>query len=229
VQSKPSSTGPLHFFYRYVWGYRMSRYVLARLLLFYASGLFLINTASAASIIQVSILSSTTIRVSLSGTIIGPVPAQTFGILFIDVPVSSSVDALAFGGFGSIIGDARLGANSINTAASGYNNGPYGGSLQLRNSENGIIPFAIGDVLSGSDVITFNNPHGLTQSMFDGVGAPIYWARNFDLVGTLEGYAVSYPVSSVPLPATLPLFATGLGGLGLLGWRRKRKAAALAA
>ena len=28
-----------------------------------------------------------------------------------------------------------------------------------------------------------------------------------------------------PLPATLPLFATGLGVLGLLGWRRKRKAA----
>ena len=28
-----------------------------------------------------------------------------------------------------------------------------------------------------------------------------------------------------PLPATLPLFATGLGALGLLGWRRKRKAA----
>ena len=32
-------------------------------------------------------------------------------------------------------------------------------------------------------------------------------------------------VSPVPLPATLPLFATGLGALGLLGWRRKRKAA----
>jgi hypothetical protein len=30
--------------------------------------------------------------------------------------------------------------------------------------------------------------------------------------------------STTPLPATLPLFATGLGGLGLLGWRRKRKA-----
>jgi hypothetical protein len=29
-----------------------------------------------------------------------------------------------------------------------------------------------------------------------------------------------------PLPATLPLFATGLAGLGLLGWRRKKKAAA---
>ena len=36
------------------------------------------------------------------------------------------------------------------------------------------------------------------------------------------------PVAT-PLPAALPLFATGLGAFGLLGWRRKRKASALAA
>jgi hypothetical protein len=30
----------------------------------------------------------------------------------------------------------------------------------------------------------------------------------------------------IPLPATLPLFASGLGALGLLGWRRKRKSTA---
>jgi hypothetical protein len=31
--------------------------------------------------------------------------------------------------------------------------------------------------------------------------------------------------ATTPLPASLPLFASGLGALGLLGWRRKRKAA----
>jgi hypothetical protein len=36
-------------------------------------------------------------------------------------------------------------------------------------------------------------------------------------------------VTPTPLPATLPLLITGLGSLGLLGWRRKRKVAALAA
>ena len=35
--------------------------------------------------------------------------------------------------------------------------------------------------------------------------------------------------TTTPLPAALPLFATVLGGLGLLGWRRKRKAQAVAA
>jgi hypothetical protein len=34
--------------------------------------------------------------------------------------------------------------------------------------------------------------------------------------------------AATPLPAALPLFATGIGGLGLLGWRRKRKARAVA-
>lgn len=32
--------------------------------------------------------------------------------------------------------------------------------------------------------------------------------------------------SATPLPAALPLFATGLGALGLLGWRKERKALA---
>ena len=31
-------------------------------------------------------------------------------------------------------------------------------------------------------------------------------------------------LTTTPLPAALPLFATGLGALGLIGWRRKRKA-----
>jgi len=41
--------------------------------------------------------------------------------------------------------------------------------------------------------------------------------------------AVTLPVATfsatTPLPAALPLFATGLAGLGLLGWRRKKAAA----
>jgi hypothetical protein len=46
------------------------------------------------------------------------------------------------------------------------------------------------------------------------------WTFNNPVTGNIYN-GVLY----VPVPATLPLFATGLGVLGLLGWRRKRKAA----
>jgi hypothetical protein len=45
-------------------------------------------------------------------------------------------------------------------------------------------------------------------------------------VGSLE--QVTPGGGATPLPAALPLFATGLGALGVLGFRRKRKALAAA-
>ena len=51
------------------------------------------------------------------------------------------------------------------------------------------------------------------------------YSHGFEAV-TAGQYAGAYVT---PLPAALPLFATGLAGLGLLGWRRKRKAAVLGA
>jgi len=51
---------------------------------------------------------------------------------------------------------------------------------------------------------------------------------NFDYLD--ESFVVTNVATDVtPLPAALQLFATGLGGLVLLGWRRKRKAASTAA
>jgi hypothetical protein len=44
----------------------------------------------------------------------------------------------------------------------------------------------------------------------------------------LTDVSITQDEVATPLPAALPLFATGLGGLGLLGWRRKRKAQAVA-
>jgi hypothetical protein len=50
---------------------------------------------------------------------------------------------------------------------------------------------------------------------------------------TITGGSIGTPeilkVDPTPLPAALPLFATGLGATGLFGWRRKRKAAGIAA
>jgi hypothetical protein len=49
---------------------------------------------------------------------------------------------------------------------------------------------------------------------------------NIDIVegNILTSVGALVQVNDLPIPAALPLFATGIGGLGLLGWRRKRKA-----
>ena len=42
-------------------------------------------------------------------------------------------------------------------------------------------------------------------------------------VATNEAVTFSNSPFTTPIPAALPLFAGGLGAMGLLGWRRKRK------
>jgi hypothetical protein len=54
------------------------------------------------------------------------------------------------------------------------------------------------------------------------IGTDIVGAGAFNAAFSLNGVAI-------PLPGTLTLFAAGLAGLGLLGWRRKLKQAAAAA
>src|SRR5262249_43537345 len=62
---------------------------------------------------------------------------------------------------------------------------------------------------------TIATPFLLTQAGFNDV-----WQSETVTISVTERAATT------PLPTALPLFATGLGALGLLGWRRKRKAAA---
>jgi hypothetical protein len=49
------------------------------------------------------------------------------------------------------------------------------------------------------------------------------WFLNNEFSTVAFDNATLSSVSAVPLPAALPLFASGLLGLGLVGWRRKRK------
>lgn len=70
--------------------------------------------------------------------------------------------------------------------------------------------------------VTLNSASTITS------GFDVTWNANaiaVDFVGLRfhTDDMVVLDVSSTPLPAALPLFATGLGALGLLGWRRMRK------
>ena len=67
-----------------------------------------------------------------------------------------------------------------------------------------------------------------------GVGSEFNFVSSFDssvgaqlLPNNPDGeYQMSITAAATPIPAALPLFASGLGALGLAGWRRKRKAKA---
>jgi hypothetical protein len=67
-----------------------------------------------------------------------------------------------------------------------------------------------------------------------GISTSAYWiwslpdnAAYADL--STEIISSTSDIGGAPLPAAFPLFASGLGAMGLLGWRRKRKNAAIAA
>jgi hypothetical protein len=64
----------------------------------------------------------------------------------------------------------------------------------------------------------------LVYAFFDDSGAGP--DRDFDdIVVRIDVSISGAPPPPVPLPGALPLFVSGLGAMGLLGWRRKRKAA----
>jgi hypothetical protein len=76
--------------------------------------------------------------------------------------------------------------------------------------------------LTGTNLLIQTFGHDLVQVDF---GNQFFQS----LVLTTSSNAFEYTnlhsdITGAPLPAALPLFATGLGALGLLGWWRKRKA-----
>jgi hypothetical protein len=82
---------------------------------------------------------------------------------------------------------------------------------------------------NGSNLACFAN--SCTDTRFDLVTFAVASPGNIgSVLLTDAGAAFEYgldetpdPVAASPLPTGLPLFATGLGALGLLGWRGKRK------
>jgi len=115
------------------------------------------------------------------------------------------------------VGQFNAGSNAygpeLNTAA----NLPLGNfSLRIVVEGDMYSAFVNGSTTPATTLITDRFTSGFTgvydHDVFNG-------AQSFD----------NFRVFETPLPATLPLFATGLGALGLLGWYRKRKAAAVSA
>lgn len=69
---------------------------------------------------------------------------------------------------------------------------------------------------NGTAFTALGQDYGLIDPEICGTNGNCIPLTTFSVTDTLA--------AQTPLPAALPLFASGLGGLGLFGWRRKRKA-----
>jgi hypothetical protein len=92
------------------------------------------------------------------------------------------------------------------------------------------ITFYAGPGETGGPVGTFTGSSLLAFGATLGSGHDLVtFAGSFgSVLFTSSDQALEYtfaanPVGSTPLPAALPLYAAGVGVMGLLGWRRKRK------
>jgi hypothetical protein len=119
---------------------------------------------------------------------------------------------------------------TFNTPISGFGAAPEWGGFEVATYT--ISVFGPGNVLLGS---TSTNSDSQGDPAFMGVLdsvagiVSIQFANNGPTAphsAALGDLSVLDPAAATPLPAALPLFASGLGALGLLGWRRKRKSRA---
>ncbi len=84
---------------------------------------------------------------------------------------------------------------------------------------------------AGPSQFTVNLALNITQCLAPTTGdeprgsCSLTWSGNYD---EFAGISVTYEyteIAPVPIPAALPLFATGLAGIGFVGWRRRRNKA----
>jgi len=116
----------------------------------------------------------------------------------------------------------------------------------ILDAANGLLVNSVntsGSPITNVSILSSSNPGLVSASLTDPSSGAVEFFTTFGELGTdvvtydftlASGGAsnigtVDIAVTTTPLPAALPLFAGGLGALGLFGWRRKRKAAAIAA
>jgi hypothetical protein len=127
----------------------------------------------------------------------------------------------AYSGFSS--GPKNFGPGGTPASASG-SSGPQGGISGFEGDL--FVPagyILINDSVLAQSTDTFSN------TTIAGLGMkPGTYVWKWGNQAPDQSYTIDIIGAATPIPAALPLFASGLGGLGLFGWRRKRKAHALA-
>jgi hypothetical protein len=106
----------------------------------------------------------------------------------------------------------------------GGSNCYFDGAVQAYDSITQAIPTTPGALYTISFQLTDDGPLTTFSALSTNGDVTGTGGNGIDLL-VYAGNSTPVP-ATVPLPTALPLFASGLGALGLLGWRRKRKVAA---
>jgi hypothetical protein len=150
--------------------------------------------------------------------------------------VTSTVGVVNPGGFWSDV--MVLGSQTTTWSFSSPTITGFGGNWDLSPNGAGIgIAFTVTFLDNTTQLVSVEVPNSFTGEFF-GFVSDTPFKSVLETGGTqgtgvetynLDNLVFGPSTSTTPLPAALPLFATGVGALGLLGWRRKKKAAALGA
>ena len=120
----------------------------------------------------------------------------------LDIAFSAPVSGVSFTFTNYLSGQGSPAPTSF-TAFNASNTVVDSGSLQFVDPGSSFAPISVSG--SGITDLQLNNNFGTDKWYF-----------------AIQELTFTPGTSATPLPAALPLFATGIGGLGLLGWRRKR-------
>jgi hypothetical protein len=166
--------------------------------------------ASNAGLASLGTLGSFSASYDLSGGASGPAGTAPYWLTYLVDPSGGYVGVISFGG-------PDLNGSSQIHVLCDYASGPCTNTY-------------FGDTLATLDSIAYGSTtFGLLTVHESGVEIGD-WNNNGQIIpAQADIQSITINTATTPLPAALPLFASGLGALGLLGWRRKRKAAALAA
>jgi hypothetical protein len=169
-------------------------------------------------------------------------PATHLSWLDLTATVGQSYDAVV-GGFGGYVADGWRYATpdelgQLFTDAGGV--GPFNTAFTLQNHPAasellglmGILyanfPFATSQGLLSFENFPGGHQYGeISLTVFTGAVLNISSGGLADAFGdAFTGSFLVKEVATTPIPAALPLFAAALGGLGFIGWRKKRASAA---
>ena len=157
-----------------------------------------------------SVPANATVVYTLSGVDAFGIPGKNFGFSF------TAANFITADAFGQVLDSCSIVGDTCTTADFDVSTNQFGGLEDL-------IVFKV-DSSSSSGFLFFAQGALGAAGVYNSIGIPAGTPCCYGSFATAVLTVRDGTSGVVPLPAALPLLASGLGAFGLFGWRRKRTA-----